>query len=304
MSVLQLESVSKSYGPAGRRNEILRDVDLSIESGEFVAIVGYSGSGKTTLMNLIAGLTRPDTGRVSLDGRPITGPGPDRGVVFQNYSLLPWLTVEENIRLAVDACFPQWAEDRRRQQVEEHVALVGLAHARDRKPAQLSGGMRQRVSVARALAMDPRILLLDEPFGALDALTRATLQDELGRIWQRNRKTVVLITNDPDEGIYLADRIIPLGAGPSATLGPSLTVDLPRPRDRKTLHHDPSFKALRREVLDRLTRSRAAQRTAVSRKLVLPDIEPEDLDRPRPLIGGRRAPLRRSEIRRETVEVP
>ena len=163
--------------------------------------------------------------------------------------------------------------------------------------------MRQRVSVARALAMDPQILLLDEPLSALDALTRATLQDEVSRIWQENQKTVVLITNDPDEGIYLADRIIPLTAGPGATLGPSFTVDIPRPRDRKALNHDSHFKQIRRDVVDFLLDSKGARHASVTRKLVLPDIEPEDLSGPRPMIGGRRTAIRRSEIKRETVEV-
>ncbi len=302
---LQLAALSKGYGTATGRTEVLRDIHLSIDPGEFVAIVGYSGAGKTTLINLMAGLAHPDSGSVALDGAPVTGPGPDRGIVFQNYSLLPWLTVAGNIRLAVDQCFPDWPASRRERHVDHHISLVNLMPARDRKPAQLSGGMRQRVSVARALAMEPRILLLDEPFGALDALTRATLQDELGRIWQLTRTTVVLITNDPDEGIYLADRILPLGAGPSATLGPSLAIDLPRPRDRRALGHDPRFKAIRRELVEYLVASRSTQRSgSVTRKLVLPDIEPEDLDRPRPLVGGRRGPIRRSEIHRETVEVP
>src|SRR6187549_2727655 len=206
MAFLELKSVSKSFGAA----TVLKDVNLSIEKGEFVAIVGFSGAGKTTLISIIAGLLKPDSGSAILNDLEITEPGPDRGIVFQNYSLLPWLTVFENILLAVDQVNPNWSAAKKAEHVEKYIAMVNLTPARDKKPHELSGGMRQRVSVARALAMDPQILLLDEPLGALDALTRATLQDEISRIWLQNKKTVVLITNDVDEGIYLADRIIPL----------------------------------------------------------------------------------------------
>src|SRR5512147_101866 len=239
MPFLEMEAVSKGYGPRGARTEVLAGVHLTVEQGEFVAIVGPSGAGKTTLMSLLAGLTRPDAGAVRLAGAPVTGPGPDRGVVFQNYSLLPWMTVYENVALAVDQVFRDWTAERRREQTERYVALVGLSLARDKHPGELSGGMRQRVSVARALATNPEVLLLDEPLSALDALTRATLQDEIERIRGQERKTVVLVTNDVDEGILLADRIIPLSAGPAATLGPVVNVDLERPRDRKALNHDP-----------------------------------------------------------------
>ena len=303
MAFLELSGVNRGFGPEGARTEVLRDIHLTLERGEFVAIVGYSGSGKTTLISLLAGLLQPESGTLQLNGRPITGPGPDRGMVFQNYSLLPWLTVFENIHLAVDQCFPDWTEAKRREHTERHVAMVNLTPARDKRPGELSGGMRQRVSVARALAMDPEVLLLDEPLSALDALTRANLQDEISRIWLENRKTVVLITNDPDEGIYLADRIIPLTAGPGATLGASIAIDLPRPRDRKELNHCPRYKEIRKEVIDRLLQSAARPRSEVSRALVLPDIEPEDLSAPPPLLGSRRRPIRRSELKRETIEV-
>jgi nitrate/nitrite transport system ATP-binding protein len=300
---LELKNVSKGYGPNGSRAEVLRDIDLGIEKGEFVAIVGYSGAGKTTLISMIAGLIRPDTGSITLNDLEITEPGPDRSIVFQNYSLLPWLNVYENIYLAVDQVFPNWSPVKKQQHVETNIAMVNLTPAREKRPGQLSGGMRQRVSVARALAMDPQILLLDEPLSALDALTRSTLQDEVSRIWQENQKTVVMITNDPDEGIYLADRIIPLSAGPGATLGPSIQIDIPRPRDRKALNHDPRYKTIRREIIDFLLSSKGDHHAAVTKKLVLPDIEPEDLTHPRPLIGGRRTPVRRGEIKRETVGV-
>lgn len=303
MPLLELKSVSKGFGPEGERSEVLSNINLSIDEGEFVSIVGFSGAGKTTLISLIAGLTMPDTGTVTLRGHQITGPGPDRGVVFQNYSLLPWLTVLENVALAVAQCFPDWSEEKQLAQTNRYIDMVHLTHAVSKRPSELSGGMRQRVSVARALAMEPGILLLDEPFGALDALTRATLQDELGRICQQTATTVVLITNDPDEGIYLADRIIPLSASPSATLGPCIAVDLPRPRTRQGLNHLTRFKEIRRELTDYLVNSSKSKRHEVRRTLVLPDIEPEDLSVPRSSIQGRTRPIRRSEIKRETVEI-
>ena len=298
MAFLELRNVSKRFGSS----EVLRDINLSIEKGEFVAIVGYSGAGKTTFISLIAGLLTADSGSITLNDLEITAPGPDRGIVFQNYSLLPWLTVYENIHLAVNQVFPNWAEAKKQQQTEKYIAMVNLTPAREKRPAELSGGMRQRVSVARALAMDPQILLLDEPLSALDALTRATLQDEISRIWSDNHKTVVLITNDVDEGILLADRVIPLSAGPNATLGPSYTIDIPRPRDRKAINHEPRFKEIRRDIINWLLASKGNQRMTLTKKLVLPDIEPEDLSVPRTVFNRRKTPLRRSEVKRETVE--
>ena len=304
MPFLELKHVSKGFGPNGARSDVLKDINLAIEKGEFVAIVGFSGAGKTTLISLIAGLLKADSGTVTLNDIVIAGPGPDRGIVFQNYSLLPWLTVYENIHLAVEQLFPNWTAAKKQQHVERHIAMVNLTPAREKRPGELSGGMRQRVSVARALAMDPQVLLLDEPLSALDALTRATLQDEISRIWQEHRKTVVLITNDPDEGIYLADRIIPLSSSPSATLGPSIPIDIPRPRDRKALNHDRRFKEIRREVIEFLLNSKGSHpHASVTKKLVLPDLQPEDLSAPRLMMGGRRRPIRRSEIKSETVDV-
>src|ERR1043166_9342236 len=302
MAFLELKNVSKGYGANGSRTEVLRDINLQIEKGEFVTIVGYSGAGKTTLISLIAGLIPPDSGSITLNDLEITAPGPDRGIVFQNYSLLPWLTVYENIYLAVDQVFPNWAPAKKALHVERYIAMVNLTPARDKRPSELSGGMRQRVSVARALSMDPQILLLDEPLSALDALTRATLQDEIQRIWQEDKKTVVLITNDVDEGIYLADRIVPLTAGPGATLGPSFAVDIPRPRDRKAINHDSRFKEIRRGLIEFLIDSRAERQTGITRRLPLPDIEPENLSIPRPL-GRLRKPVRRGEIKEVRVDV-
>jgi nitrate/nitrite transport system ATP-binding protein len=251
-AALELRDVHKAYGSGSARTEVLGGVDLRIERGEFVAVVGFSGSGKTTLINLLAGLTPADSGEVLKGGRPITAPGPDRGIVFQSYSLMPWLSVRENIALAVDRVFSAESALQRGERVRHYVAMVGLSAAIDKKPAQLSGGMRQRVSVARALATDPDVLLLDEPLSALDALTRATLQDEIVRIWGDDRKTVLMITNDVDEALMMADRIIALQIGPRARLGPSFVVDIERPRDRRAMNHDARFQALRAEITHHL----------------------------------------------------
>jgi nitrate/nitrite transport system ATP-binding protein len=301
MPYLELKKVSKGYGANGTRSEVLHDINLSVEKGEFVAIVGYSGAGKTTFISLIAGLLKPDIGTITLNDLEITEPGPDRGIVFQNYSLLPWMTVHENILLAVDQVFPNWSFAKKLQHVEKYITMVNLTAATQKRPIELSGGMRQRVSVARALAIDPQILLLDEPLSALDALTRATLQDEIERIWSQDKKTVVMITNDVDEGILLADRIIPLSAGPNATLGPSIPIDITRPRSRKEINHNARFQEIRREVIDYLLGTGARQHVTVTKKLSLPDIEPEDLSIPRSMF--RRTPIRRKEVKQETVEI-
>jgi nitrate/nitrite transport system ATP-binding protein len=250
MALVELSNVRKSYGVGGARSDVLGGVDLSIDEGEFVAIVGYSGAGKTTLVSLVAGLIQPDAGSIAVLGKPVRGPGRDRGVVFQNYSLLPWLSAFGNVLLAVEQAFPNVSDAERRARVERYLDLVGLSAAKGKRPSELSGGMRQRVAVARALAMDPAVLLLDEPLGALDALTRATLQAEIERIWRADRKTVLLITNDVDEGLLLADRIIPLSGGPAATLGPAVRIDIERPRDRRAMNHDARFKTIRREIID------------------------------------------------------
>ncbi len=270
MAILDLNGVSKSYGG----NTVLHNIDLSIEEGEFVAIVGFSGSGKSTLINLIAGLAMPDAGEVLYRGKPVTGPGPERGLVFQSYSLMPWLSVKENVALAVDAVHKAKGGAERGVLTRRAVETVGLGHATDRRPKELSGGMRQRVGFARALAMSPEMLLLDEPLSALDALTRAKLQDEIEAIWRKDRKTVILITNDVDEAILLADRIIPLTPGPNATLGPAFTVDLPRPRDRTAVNHDEDFKRLRAEVTAYLMEVGVARGTGGEDDLVLPDVKP------------------------------
>jgi len=264
MARLELKGVCKGFDTDGERREVLKDIDLTIEDREIVAIVGYSGVGKTILISLIAGLIEPDKGTITLDGKPIKGPGRDRGVVFQNYALLPWLTTYQNVALAVDEAFPEMPADKRRARVEETLALVNLSAAHDKRPRELSGGMRQRVSIARALAMDPEVLLLDEPFGALDALTRGTLQKEVENIFRRQAKTMVMITNDVDEAVLLADRIIPLSLGPAARLGPEVKVTLPRPRDKKALATCLDAKRMRVAVIDYLLGEASARREARS----------------------------------------
>jgi nitrate/nitrite transport system ATP-binding protein len=249
MPILELQNVSKSYRTAKGTREVLRDINLSMDEGEFVCIVGYSGSGKTTLVNLLAGLLAPDSGQMRLRGQPITGPSLDRALIFQNYSLLPWLSALRNVELAVAQCFSGSSPSEITCRARRYLEMVKLSHALDRRPGELSGGMRQRVSLARGLAMEPRILLLDEPMGALDALTRAELQDELVRIQQREKRTVLMITNDVDEAILLGDRIIPLSAGPPATLGEPVAVGLAHPCDRQTLNYDPAYHAARKTVV-------------------------------------------------------
>jgi nitrate/nitrite transport system ATP-binding protein len=284
MAFLELTSVAKGFGTGARRTEVLSDINLSVDEGEFIAIVGFSGSGKSTLINMIAGLSTPDMGTIRLAGKPVVAAGPDRGVIFQNYSLLPWLTARENVALAVDQVFRTWPKSKRNAHVEKYLEMVNLTPAMNKKPHELSGGMRQRVAVARALAMNPRVLLMDEPLGALDALTRSTLQIEIERILRRDRKTAILITNDVDEGLLLADRVIPLRPGPRATLGRSFDVAFERPRKRTALNSNEDFKRQRNELIRYLSRCReegranalgqgASQRSS----LAPPDIKPIDV---------------------------
>jgi nitrate/nitrite transport system ATP-binding protein len=274
MTILEISGASKSFGSGKTRNDVLDDVNLKVAEGEFIAIVGFSGSGKSTLISLLAGLSRPDGGAVLFKGREVTGPDPERGVVFQSYALMPWLTVWGNVSLAVDSVHKSLGKSERRALAEKYIEMVGLAHAVDRRPAELSGGMRQRVSVARALAMQPEILLLDEPLSALDALTRAKLQDEFAEICEREKKTIVLITNDVDEAILLADRIIALTPGPKASLGKSFDVTLARPRDRSEMNHNEDFIRIRAEVTEYLMDLGAKRGGDVENDIVLPNVVP------------------------------
>ncbi|GHC64442.1 ABC transporter ATP-binding protein [Neogemmobacter tilapiae] len=268
--MLEFHNVSKGFGEGDDRHEVLRNLSLKVEDGEFLAILGFSGTGKTTLINLMAGLAVPDKGEVLFKGAPVTGPGPERGLVFQSYSLMPWLTVAGNIGLAVDAVHGKLSKADRAAKVAKYIAMVGLSHAADRRPSELSGGMRQRVSVARALAMEPQVLLMDEPLSALDALTRANLADEIEAIWSAEKKTVVLITNDVDEALVLADRILCLN--PDGTLGQEFKVGLARPRDRSALNDDAVFKELRADVTAYLMDVGIASKLPETR--LLPNVTP------------------------------
>ncbi|WP_286789527.1 ABC transporter ATP-binding protein, partial [Thioclava sp. UBA3469] len=270
MSILEFKSVSKSFGEGTARSDVLNGIDLSVKEGEFLVLLGFSGTGKTTLINLMAGLEMPSKGEVLFKGAPVTGPGPERGVIFQNYSLMPWLTVDQNVALAVETIFPGLSKKERQEKVDHYVKMVGLSHAASRRPAELSGGMRQRVNVARALAMNPEVLLLDEPLSALDALTRGNLADEIEHIWEQDKKTCVLITNDVDEAIVLADRIIALN--PDGTLGEEFKVTIPRPRDRGAMNHDEGFKRLRAAVTNYLMDVGMQAKAEGSR--MLPDVTP------------------------------
>ncbi|MEL6840549.1 MAG: ABC transporter ATP-binding protein [Pseudomonadota bacterium] len=270
MSFLDLKNVSKSFGEGTAAAHVLKDINLSVEEGEFLVLLGFSGTGKTTLINLMAGLDTPTKGEVTFKGQPVKEPGRERGVIFQSYSLMPWLTVNGNVGLAVDTIYPDLSKAERAEKVAHYVKMVGLSHATTRRPAELSGGMRQRVNVARALAMNPEMLLLDEPLSALDALTRANLADEIEHIWEADKKTCVLITNDVDEAIILADRIIALN--PDGTLGQEFNVDIARPRDRMAMNHNDTFKRLRADVTNYLMDVGIAAKVEGTRQL--PDVTP------------------------------
>ncbi|KZL22162.1 Bicarbonate transport ATP-binding protein CmpD [Pseudovibrio axinellae] len=275
MTILEISGLTKSYGEGDDKRCVLQNVNLKVQEGEFIAIVGFSGSGKTTLISALAGLITSDKGGVIFRGKEVDSPAPERGVVFQSYSLLPWLTVSQNVQLAVDSVFKAKRKSERAQISDHYIEMVGLSHASDRRPAELSGGMRQRVAVARALAMRPDVLLMDEPLSALDALTRAKLQDEFADISQKEEKTIILVTNDVDEAILLADRIIPLKPGPNATFGTEFKVNLPRPRDRGAMNSDPEFTRLRAKVTEYLLKISPGQDAENETEQVsLPNIVP------------------------------
>jgi len=257
---LHVESVGMVFAKRGARFEALRDISLDVARGEFVSLIGHSGCGKSTLLNLAAGLLRPTAGFLLLNNKEIAGPGPERGVVFQNHSLLPWLSCAGNVHLAVERVFGEReAKAALAERTRAALALVGLSHAAAKYPDEISGGMKQRVGIARALAMEPKVLLLDEPFGALDALTRAHLQDELMAIVAKTGSTVVMVTHDVDEAVLLSDRIVMMTNGPAATIGAILEVGLAKPRERLALATHPRYIQCRREVLEFLYQRQARQ---------------------------------------------
>lgn len=281
MAYLEMDNVSIGFGPPSNRTEVLKDINLSVEENEFVAVIGFSGSGKSTLMSLLSGLQRPDKGEVRLHGSVIEKPGPRLGIMFQNYSLLPWLTVFGNIELAVKQVFPGFTKAQAKEHVERYVEMVSLTPALEKNPHELSGGMRQRVSLARTLAMQPEVLLLDEPLSALDALTRAVLQDEIIRIWEEDKRTVVMITNDVDEATLMADRIVPLTIGPEATLAKPFPVTMERPRDRANLNKNPEFMKLKNSVTRFLVgMNKETKDLQVDNTIKMPDIIPYDFTPP------------------------
>lgn len=275
MAYLELNNVYKSYGQGHQATEVLSKINLTIEEGEFVAIVGFTGSGKTTLVNLINGLLQPSRGEVLFKGLPVLGTSHERGVIFQNYSLLPWLTVGQNIYMAVKEVFPGKSKKELHELVAEYVEMVNLTPAINKRPKELSGGMRQRVAVARALAMKPEMIIMDEPLGALDALTRGNLQDEILNIWGKEKRTALLITNDVDEGIYMADRIIPLRPGPRATLGPEFKIDIERPRDKTELNDNANFKETRNAIIEYLMDIGNERKSVEQEVYELPDLTPK-----------------------------
>jgi bicarbonate transport system ATP-binding protein len=245
-----IENVSKVYATPRGPYTVLEGVNLTVHEGEFICVIGHSGCGKSTLLNMVSGFAHPTDGSVRVHGKPVTEPGPDRMVVFQNYALLPWLTTFENVYLAVDSVHPNKGEAEKRAIARDHLAMVGLSEAMDKKPTQISGGMKQRVSIARALAIRPEVLILDEPFGALDAITKEELQEELLQIWNDHRCTVLMITHDIDEALFLADRLVMMTNGPQAKIGEILTIPFPRPRDRDRIMEDPEYYKLRNYALD------------------------------------------------------
>lgn len=277
MSYINFQNVHLQYGTQSDPIPVLGDVNLKIHENEFVAVIGHSGSGKTSLVNMLAGLSSPNSGTVTFNGRPITEPLREIGIMFQNYSLLPWMTVYENVELAVNQFYPDLSKSEKDAYIREYVEMVNLTPAINKRPPALSGGMRQRASLARTLSINPDVLVLDEPLSALDALTRGSLQKEISRIWAANKKTVLMITNSIDEGILLADRIIPLTKGPPATLGPEWKIEFERPRSLTALNQLTDYKNLRNEISTFLA-DQVKEDVKQDNPFPLPDEKPESPD--------------------------
>ena len=248
--LLRFEQLGKVYATPRGPYPVLENINLEVNQGEFVCVIGHSGCGKSTLLNMVSGFATPSSGQVLLEGKPITKPGPDRMVVFQGYALLPWLTAYENVHLAIDSVNPKLPENEKREIALEHLAMVGLTEAANKKITQISGGMKQRVAIARALSIRPEVLILDEPFGALDAITKEELQEELLSIWNTQKCTVLMITHDIDEALFLADRLVMMTNGPAAGIGEVLNIDFPRPRSREEIMENPRYYELRNSALD------------------------------------------------------
>jgi len=259
---VHLENIHQMFGSGSSRYYALENVNLQIAKGEFVSLIGHSGCGKSTLLNIVAGLTAPSHGTVLVGEREVTRPGLDRAVVFQSHSLLPWLTVLENVRLAIDSKYPSKSRKERNEEAMRLVEMVHLTAHAHKKPGEISGGMKQRVGIARAFAADPDVLLLDEPFGALDALTRGSMQDELTQIWEKSRKTVIMITHDVDEAIFLSDRIMLMSNGPRARISEEVVVNIPRPRTREGMLENPAYAELRKKLVHTLISTGHARKAA------------------------------------------
>jgi nitrate/nitrite transport system ATP-binding protein len=270
---LEITNLNKIYTTAKGPAVIVKDFNLRIRKGQFVCLIGHSGCGKSTVLSMVAGLNDVTSGGIILAGKELAGPGPDRGVVFQSPCLLPWLTAFENVMLGVDQVFYTARKEERKQIGEYYLSIVGLADAMHKKPAELSQGMRQRVGIARAFALSPKMLLLDEPFGMLDSLTRMELQEVLVDLWRKNQKTALMVTHDVDEALYLSDRIVMMTNGPAAEVGDILNVDFPRPRDRRSLLEDPEYYRLREHLITFLEEHEQRRRTGERKQTVTPHLE-------------------------------
>lgn len=300
-SFVSIEGLAKKYPQKDGELVVFADVNIAIDKGEYICIIGHSGCGKSTILNVLAGLDSPTAGVVIMDGKEVAGPGLERGVVFQNYSLLPWLTALQNVEFGVRARWPAWPKKKAREHSVRYLSMVGLAHSLERKPAELSGGMRQRVSIARAFATHPKLLLLDEPFGALDALTRGVIQDELIKIWSESQQTIFMITHDVDEAILLSDRILLMTNGPNAHVAESVRINFARPRNRATIVTEPGYYQARNYLVDFLVNRSADISAPPSGSRAQPlEVDPAADPRGDTNAGQNRTPPARANVRAVT----